>query len=127
MVFGYMIVQRLLVLVGFFGRLPEVVSRAFAGILNAATPAFDGINYYGSCLAARVYNRQRMGPKLDRVIDALQRSLTRADDNAFGRGMHYPTRWDPYFRDYMTLADVYRYAGRHYDHHRQQLTLHKLT
>ena len=68
-----------------------------------------------------------MGPKLDRVINALQRSLTRTDDKAFGRGMHYPTRWDPYFRDYMTLADVYRYPGQHYDHHRQQLTLVKLT
>ncbi len=39
------------------------------------------------------------------------------------RGMHFPTGWDPYFRDYMTLADAYHYATQHYQHHRRQLTL----
>ena len=37
--------------------------------------------------------------------------------------MHYPTRWDPFFTGYMTLADLYRYPTRHYDFHRRQLTL----
>jgi hypothetical protein len=41
--------------------------------------------------------------------------------------MHFPTRWDPYFRDLMTVADVYRYPGQHYDHHRRQLTLSRMT
>jgi len=127
MVFGYMVVQRLLILVRVFGRLPDWVSRRFAQMLNAATPPFDVINYYGTCLAARVYNRTRMGNKLDRVIEALERSLARQDDATLRRGMHFPTRWDPYFRDYMTLADVYRYPGQHYDHHRRQLTVAKLT
>jgi DinB family protein len=122
MVFGYMIVERLLILVRVLGRLPDAVSRGFARMLNAATSPFDVVNFYGSCLAARVYNRKRVGAKLDRVIDSLQRSLTQERDNAFHRGMHYPTRWDPYFRDYMTLADIYRYPGQHYDHHRRQLT-----
>src|SRR5215211_1807188 len=126
MVFGYMIAQRLLLLVRLFGRLPDRISRRFARMLNAATPIFDVVNYYGSCLAAGFYNRKRMGAKLNRVVDALQRSLNREDDNAFGRGMHYPTRWDPYFHDYMTVADIYRYPGQHYDHHRRQLTLAKL-
>ena len=126
MVFGYVIVQRLLMLARLFGRLPPSISRSFARILNAATPPFHAINYYGSCLAARVYNRGRMAAKLDRVINSLQRSLNRERDNAFRRGMYYPTRWDPYFREYMTLADVYLYAGQHYDHHRRQLTLTKL-
>jgi hypothetical protein len=40
--------------------------------------------------------------------------------------MYYPTRWNPNFREYMTLADVYRYPGQHYDDHRRQLTLTKL-
>jgi hypothetical protein len=127
MVFGYMIVQRLLILVRVFGRLPDPVSRGFAGILNAATPQFDVVNFYGSCMAARVYNRNRMGAKLDLVIDSLQRPLVREHDSAFRSGMHYPTRWDPYFRDYMTLADIYHYPGEHYDHHRRQLTLAELT
>jgi hypothetical protein len=37
-----------------------------------------------------------------------------------------PDAMGPYFREYMTLADVYRYPGQHYDHHRRQLTLTKL-
>jgi hypothetical protein len=37
--------------------------------------------------------------------------------------MHYPTRWDPFFTPYMTLADVYRFPTRHFDFHRRQLTL----
>ncbi|MEV0297611.1 DinB family protein [Nocardia sp. NPDC050710] len=127
MVFGYMIVRRLLILVRVVGRLPDPVGRGFARVLDTATPSFHLVNYYGSCLAARYYNRRRMGAELDRVIDALQRSLERERDRDFARGMHYPTRWDPYFRDYMTLADIYRYPGQHYDHHRRQLTLAALT
>ena len=126
MVFGYMIVQRLLILVRLFGHLPYGVSERFAGALNAATPLFDRINYYGTNLAALVYNRRRMAAKLDRVIDALQRSLARRDQKALSRGMHFPNRWDPYFRDYMTLSDVYGYPGKHYDHHRRQLALARL-
>lgn len=126
MVFGYMVVQRLLTLVHLFGYLPDRVSERFAWALNASTPLFDRINYYGTNLAALVYNRRRMAAKLDRVIDALQRSLARQDPNALNRGMHFPNRWDPYFRDYMTVSDVYGYPGKHYDHHRRQLDLSQL-
>ncbi|MEZ5152924.1 hypothetical protein [Rhodococcus zopfii] len=37
--------------------------------------------------------------------------------------MPYPTRWDPFFSRYMDLGDIYRYPTRHYDFHRDQLTL----
>jgi hypothetical protein len=37
--------------------------------------------------------------------------------------MHFPVGWDPFFRDTMTLAEVYAYGPRHYDFHRAQLTL----
>jgi len=127
MVFGYMVVQRLLPLVRTFGHLPQSLSRGFARMLDGATRPFHVINYYGSCMAARVYNRDRMAAKFERVIDSLERSLIRERDNAFRRGMHCPTHWDPYFRDYMTLADMYRYPGLHYDHHRRQLTLARLS
>ena len=125
-VFGYMVVPRLLVLVRLFGRLPQRVSRAFARTLNAATRPFDTVNFHGTNMAARFFNRKRMGQKLDRVLDALQRSLCRENAESLRRGMHFPMRWDPYFRDYMTLADVYAFPGKHYDHHRQQLSLAKL-
>jgi hypothetical protein len=37
--------------------------------------------------------------------------------------MHYPTRWDPFFGDFMTLADLYRFPTQHFDFHARQLTL----
>jgi hypothetical protein len=56
MVFGYMVVQRLLVLVRVFGRLPDAVSRSFAKALDAATRPFDLINYYGVDIARPAQN-----------------------------------------------------------------------
>ena len=126
MVFGYMVVRRLIFLVRMFGRLPDVASRWFATALDAAARPFHMINYRGTCAAASFYNRRRMGKKMEREIDKLQRSLAAENDSSLRRGMHYPTSWDPYFRRYMTLADIYRYPGQHYDHHRQQLTLANL-
>lgn len=123
MVFGYMIVQRLRILVKVFSQLPDQVSRAFVRILNASAKPFDVINYYGSCTGALVYNRHRMGAKMDRIIAALQRKLAGENDDALRRGMHFPTRWDPFFKDYMTLEDVYRYPGKHFDFHARQLCI----
>jgi hypothetical protein len=123
MIFGYMVVQRLLILVEMFGRQPDRVSGVFARALNAATRPFDVINYYGSCAAALVYNRRRMGAKMDRVIAALRHKLAQESEECLHRGMHFPTRWDPFFKDYMTLEDVYRYPGEHFDFHARQLAL----
>lgn len=123
MVFGYMVVQRLIVLIKVFGRSPDSVSRVFARVLNAVTAPFDVVNYYGSCAAALVYNRHRMGAKMDRVIAALRDNLERESDDALRCGMHFPTRWDRFFKDYMTLEGLYRYPGEHYDFHARQLTL----
>lgn len=123
MVFGYMVVQRLLILVNVLSRLPDRFSRDFAAVLNAASRPFHVINYYGSCAAALVYNRRRMGAKMDRVIAALKRKLGRQSDEILRRGMHFPTHWDPFFKDYMTLQGVYRYPGKHFDFHKRQLTV----
>jgi hypothetical protein len=123
MLFGYMIVWALLSLVRVFGRLPASASRSYARLLNAATGPFDIVNYLGSCAGARVYNHARMAAKLDHVITALHRRLDREATENLARGMHYPTRWDPFFIDFMTVADIYRYPTKHYDFHRRQLTL----
>jgi hypothetical protein len=102
LVFGYQIVRALLVLVRVFGRLPDPVSRVFAAAL------------IGPHRAARW---------LDHIIASLHRSLDRAGEADLARGMHYPTRWDPFFQPYMTLADVYRYPAQHFAFHQRQLTL----
>ena len=47
----------------------------------------------------------------------------RSTDEALRRGMHFPTQWDSFVNDYMTLEDVYRYPGQHFDFHQTQLTL----
>ena len=48
MLFGYMIVRRLLPLVRFFGRQPGRVSQTFATVLNSASKPFHLVNYLGS-------------------------------------------------------------------------------
>jgi DinB family protein len=123
MLFGYLIVRALLLLVQVFGHLPDGASKMFARLLDSAHKPFDLINYLGSCAGARIIPVQRMPGTLDRVIAALQRHLEREPDSALRRGMHYPTTWDPFFADSMTLADIYHYPTQHFRFHQRQLTL----
>jgi hypothetical protein len=122
MLFGYLVVRILLPLVHLMGRLPAPVGRGWAALLNAATRPFHVSNYWGSVAGARVFNHTRMGPLADRTVAALQRRLIRESEAALHRGMPFPPGWDPHF-GYLTLAEVYRYPTRHFEHHYRQLTL----
>jgi len=123
MLFGYLIVRTLLPLTKLFARLPGPLSKAFARLLDATRRPFHLINYLGSCVGGRVLGPARMGRTLDRVTDNLQRHLTRESPTALRRGMHYPASWDPFFKDSMTLADLYCYPTQHFDYHRRQVTI----
>ena len=123
MLFGYLIVRALPVLARVFGLLPDGASKAFARLLDSAHRPFDLINYLGSCAGARIIAPRRMTRMLDRVIAALQQHLQRETRAALRLGMHYPTSWDPFFADYMTLADIYHYPTQHFRFHQRQLTL----
>ncbi|MBC9822121.1 DinB family protein [Terrabacter sp. MAHUQ-38] len=123
MLFGYLLVRNLLVLVRAFARLPDAVSRRFAALLDAGTRPFHVVNYIGSLGGARVLGYARMERLMDRVTHSLQSSLRRQSAAALDRGMHFPVGWDPYFKEYMTLREIYHYPTQHYDHHRRQLTL----
>ncbi|MER5184505.1 DinB family protein [Streptomyces sp. NPDC002896] len=123
MLFGYIVVLALLPLVRLFGRLPAGASRAWARLLNAATRPFDVINYLGAVGGARFCNHRRMGAKLDRTLAALHRHVDAEPDAKLARTMAFPTGWDPFFKDVMTLEEVYRYPTQHFDFHRAQLTL----
>ena len=125
MLFGYLLVRNLRVVVWVFSRLPDGASARFAALLNAATRPFHSVNYVGSLAGGRVLGRARMVRLMDRVLDTLEGSLRAQPDRALDRGMHFPVGWDPYFKDYMTLREVYHYPTQHYDHHRRQLTLLK--
>ena len=123
MLFGYLLVRNLRLLVLGFARLPDGASRRFAELLNAGTRPFHVINYMGSLGGARILGYGGMERLMDRVITALQASLRRQSPASLDQGMHFPIGWDPYFKDLMTLRDVYHYPTQHYDHHRRQLTL----
>ena len=123
MVFGYMVVRALLPLVRLFGRLPDRDGRIFAGLLNAGRRPFHLVNYVGSCGGALVFRGPRLIRQMDRTVAALRRKVDRATADALSRTMHFPVDWDPFFRDRMTLLEVYHYGTQHFDFHRQQLTL----
>lgn len=123
MLLGFLIIRALATLVRAFGRMPACTSRAYARLLNKATRPFDAINYLGSRVGGNTLTTRRMGVMFDHVITRLHRRLDAESDADLARGMHYPTRWDPFFAHYMTLADVYRFPTRHFDFHRRQLTL----
>jgi hypothetical protein len=122
MMFGYMVVRALLPLVKIINRLPDS-GRGFAAVLDAATTTFDIINYWGSCGGSRVYSTHRMDRKFDAVIAALERRLAAEPAANMERSTAFPTRWDPFFKSKMTLADVYHYPTQHFDFHKRQLTL----
>jgi hypothetical protein len=123
MMFGYIVVRALLPLVRFLSRLPNSVGRAFAAVLDAAASLFDIINYWGSRAGSRLYPPQRMESKFDAVIAALERRLAAEHEANMELSTAFPTRWDPFFKDTMTLADVYHYPTQHFDFHERQLTL----
>ena len=77
MVFGFLIVRRLLPLVRVVSSLPSWVGAGFAWCLDAGRVPFHWVNYAGSCLGARVFNHARMGRLCDHTIEALVASLER--------------------------------------------------
>jgi hypothetical protein len=123
MAFGYLIVRRLLPLVRLFGRLPPRYSRIFAATLNAGTRPFHTINYLGSAGGAMVFHGPRLRRQLDHTLDKLHQRLDAETNETLTRRMHFPVGWDPFFRQMMTLKQVYHYGTEHYDFHRCQLTL----
>jgi DinB superfamily len=122
MLFGFILVRALLPLVNGFGRLPPAFSRAFAAILNAGTRPFHVVNYLGALPGGTVLGSRAMGKLMDRTIERLRRGLARESERTLSLAMHFPVGWDPYFKEVMTIADVYHYPTQHYDHHRRQLT-----
>jgi hypothetical protein len=122
MLFGFILVRVLLPLVKGFGRLPPALSRAFAAILNAGTRPFHVVNYLSALPGGTVLGSRAMASLMDSTIEHLRGRLARESERTLTLAMHFPVGWDPYFKDVMTVADVYRYPTQHYDHHRRQLT-----
>ena len=109
MVFGYLIVWRLLPGVRLFGRLPDGYSRRFAAALNAGTRPFHTINYLGGCGGALVFHGPRLIRLLDRTVDQLHRRLDTESEESLARRMHFPVQWDPFFARNGAPASLSRY------------------
>jgi hypothetical protein len=122
MLFGYLLVRSLTWMVKLLGRLPRPTTKPFANALNFGTRPFNWINYAGSVGGGSVFTPERMQRRLERVTAKLERDLDQQTEQSLARGMYYPTRWDPYFAEYMTLADIYHYPTQHFDHHDRQLS-----
>ena len=123
MLFGYLLIRPLLALAGMFARLPDRAGRVFAGVLDRGTGPFHWVNYLASCAGAMGFPRRRMAGKLDRVTMALERRLRGESADRLRSGMHFPAGWDPFFKDFMTRADLYHYPSQHFEFHQRQLTL----
>ncbi|SDP90381.1 DinB family protein [Lentzea jiangxiensis] len=123
MLLGFLIMRALLALARIMARLPRWAGRAWARLLDAGAKPFDVVNFAGSWLGGSLMPRRYMVALADSTIAALHRRLDREDDSSLARGMPYPTRWDPCFREFMTLADLYRFPVQHFDFHRDQLSL----
>jgi hypothetical protein len=122
MLFGYLLMRALILLAGVFARLPASASQVFTRPMDAATGPFHRINYLGSCAGAKIFPAHRMAGKMDRVTKALERRLHAETGARLRSGMYYPKRWDPFFKDFMTLTDIYHYPTQHFDFHQRQLT-----
>ena len=70
-----------------------------------------------------MFRGPRLTRLLDHTLDALHRRLDAESEATLCRSMHFPVDWDPFFRDTMTLAEVFHYGTRHYEFHRRQLTV----
>jgi hypothetical protein len=122
MTFAFMILNSLIPLVRFWGRLPESYSKIFARILNAFTGPFNWVNAIGARTGGRIYRGKRIGKKFDRVYFSLLKRLNSVREAEWRRGMYYPTRWDALFKQYMTLEDVFHYPVVHFKFHLKQLS-----
>ncbi|MEU0878146.1 DinB family protein [Lentzea sp. NPDC005914] len=123
MLLGFLIMRALVALTKLVSLLPAWFGRGWARLLNAATMPFDAVNFLGSWLGGSVMPRRAMVVLCDRTVASLHRRLDRENSATLAKGMPYPTRWDPFFREFMTVADLYRFPVRHFDFHRRQLSL----
>jgi hypothetical protein len=120
---GFFLVIPLVVLMRVFAAMPHAASKVFAQGLNAVTPAFNWVNGIGPRFGARVLRARRLGSTFDAVHRLILRMVGSIKPHEWNRGMHYPTKWEPRFSDFMTFEALFRYPTVHLHHHRMQIDL----
>lgn len=121
MTFGFIVLNALLPMARIWGRLPKWTSKLFARLLNAFTVPFNWINALGARVQARVFTYRRIGAIYDGVHFSLMKQIHSINEEEWGRGMHYPTRWDSNFSDFMTIEKLFHYPVIHFHFHLEQI------
>ncbi|MFN8492466.1 MAG: DinB family protein [Caldilineaceae bacterium] len=122
MLFGFIILNALLPLTRFWGRLPPWTSKPFAGLLNLLTVPFNWINALGARGQGKVFTYARLGKLIDWVFDSLLKKVDSIKAEEWQRGMYYPTRWDANFSTFMTLERLFHYPVIHFHFHQAQIS-----
>ena len=60
------------------------------------------------------FNYRRMGPSSIGLSDPWSGSCA-VSAESLALSMSFPTRWDPFFKPTMNLAEVYHYPTQHFD------------
>jgi len=121
MTFGFIIINVLLPMARFWGRLPKGSSKWFAWLLNAFTGPFNWINALGARGQGKVFTRDRIGKIYDRAHLALLKKIDSIHEHEWKRGMYYPTKWDANFDEFMTLEKLFHYPVIHFNFHLNQI------
>jgi hypothetical protein len=105
MLFGFLLVRALVALVKGVGRLPHGSFRPVAAAMNAGTRPFHVLNYLCALPGSMLLGGGLMTRLMDRTIGKLRASLGRESAGTLALAMHFPTGWDPYFKEVMTVAE----------------------
>jgi hypothetical protein len=122
MLFGFFLLPSLIGIVLLFSRLPSSFSRHFAALLNRWVKPFNVINALGPQGGGRLFSRQGLGRGFDWVHALVMTWVQALPEAELQRGMYYPAKWDPLFRDYMTMAEILRFPMIHFYFHVNQIT-----
>jgi hypothetical protein len=121
MTFGFLVIDILIPMARVWGRLPKSSSKWFAWLLNAFTGPFNWFNALGARGQGKVFTRKRIANIYDRVYFSLVRKINSIQEDEWGRGMYYPTKWDENFDEFMTLEKLFHYPVRHFNFHLKQI------
>ena len=122
MTFGFIIINVLLPMARFWGRLPKGSSKWFAGLLNTFTGPFNWINALGARGQGKLFTRERVGRIYDRSYFSLLKMIRSIKANEWEHGMYYPTKWDSNFSEFMTLEKLFHYPVIHFNFHLTQIS-----
>ena len=121
MTFGFIILNVLLPMARLWGRLPRGSSKWFAWLLNAFTGPFNWINALGARGQGKVFTRNTIGKVYDQNYFSLLKKINSIKDDEWEHGMHYPTKWDFNFDEFMTLEKLFHYPVIHFNFHLEQI------